>query len=375
MGGIPVFSPVCNALSGLIFGSILIPLAVLIDLLVCSPWSAWKPLISLWILTVKPVLAVLERFSSYPFAFLILSEAGCMAATTASLAAIAIWRKRGFGIRTGFALFLSIVAVAGAFEWTRATLLTGGTVIHFPRVGQADAAILMNEGRTIVIDCAGQADPGRSTPVEKTLVKLGVKKIDALFLTHAHPDHTGGFKNLLHRWKIGSLYLPEIEKGPGRWSSIIDSLPVGTEVISLSKEKIVRIGSLEFLVLGPMKGWVMERGENAGSLQLFVKGDDVSALFTGDAPWEQVIVSLERVTRLDLIKIPHHGSKKGFPPEKLGSTISRLRRAGELTAVFPSPPPGRGALPAEEVVHWFERQGVRCLFSGERAGAVIKFRK
>jgi ComEC/Rec2-related protein len=374
-GGIPVLAPVCNAVFGIIFGLVLIPVAVFIDLLACFPWSVWEPLIGVWIHLARPVLSILDLVSNLPFVFLILSEAGCFLVTLICLAAIVAWAKRGYGLGTGLALFLIIVVTAGAFEQTRTILPTGVTVLCFPRVGQADAAILRYEDHIIVIDCAAPASPGRSTPVERTLVKMGVRKIDGLFLTHAHPDHVGGFPNLAQRWKIGVLYLPEIEKDPGRWSVILDSLPTGTNVVSLRKGESISIGSFDFLVLGPAREWVKERGENAGSLQLYVRGEGVYALFTGDAQWEQVCLSLEHLTRLDLFKIPHHGSKQGFPPAQLKSIMSRLQKSGEMTAVFPSPPPGNEGLPAREVVQWFEKQGIRCLFTGEGAGVVMKYRK
>jgi beta-lactamase superfamily II metal-dependent hydrolase len=317
----------------------------------------------------------LDRVSNLPFAFLNLSEAGCYAASGICLAAVAIWRKRAYGIRAGFVLFLATAGMAGVFEWTRTAALAGETVLYFPRVGQADAAIFRYEGRTIVIDCGGPVSPGSSTPVERALAKLGVTKIDALFLTHAHPDHIGGFQNLIHRWKIKSLYLPEIKKDPARWWLIIDSLPAGTDVVSLRKGNNIRIGSLDFLVIGPPRKWVKKMGENAGSLQLYVTGRGVTAFFTGDAQWDQVSSSLEHMTKLDLLKVPHHGSEKAFPPGKLESIVSRLQKSGEITAVFPSPPPGTGGLPAREVVLWFERRGVQCLFTGEGTGVVTKFRK
>jgi beta-lactamase superfamily II metal-dependent hydrolase len=242
----------------------------------------------------------------------------------------------------------------------------------FPQVGQADAAVLRSGDLTVVIDCAAQAPPGRTSPVVRALSGAGTKKIDAVFLTHAHPDHIGGFEEIASRWKVGTLYLPVVEKDPARWSRTIGLLPAGSEVVSLVKGDAVRLGSLSFSVLGPGTDWETKEGENAGSLIMHVSGEGFSALFTGDAGWDQVLESLGSIEHLDLLKIPHHGSKSGFPPPGLENGVSRLRRKGDMTAVFPSPPPSTEGLPAREVVDWFETRGIRCVFTGGENGVSLE---
>jgi len=371
-GGVPLVSPICNVTAGLFFSVILIPFAVLIDLAACFSRIPLAPVVRSWNFLANPVLDGLERISTLKVSFLVLSEAGCLVATVAGLAALAIWKKRRFGFWAGLVLFLGVAVVAGAFEHARNTFLSGRTVLCFPRVGQADAAIWRSGGRTIIIDCAASAPPGRTSPVVKALSRMGTREIEAVFLTHAHPDHIGGFREIAMRWKVRTLYLPEIEKDPARWSSTIGSLPDGADVVSLVKGDKIHIGSLFFSVVGPPPEWKKERGENAGSLQLHVHGEGFSALFTGDAQWDQVHRSLDRLERLDLIKIPHHGSKAGFPPSGLGVEVSRLRRKLGMTAVFPSPPPGRPGLPAREVVDWFESRGIRCVFTGGKNGVCFR---
>ena len=211
--------------------------------------------------------------------------------------------------------------------------------------------------------------------MEKTLARLGVKRIDAVFLTHAHPDHVGGMGDLSARWRIDALYLPEIERDPVRWSDVLGLLPGETKVASLHEGDSVTVGPFDFLVLGPPADRRKDGDENAGSLQLLVTGGGVKALFTGDAPWDQVHPSLNGLAWLNLIKIPHHGSKSGFPPSGLDGTISRLRSQGKVTAVFPAPRPGPASLPSREVVEWFERRGIPCLFTGEGDGVFLKFRE
>jgi hypothetical protein len=101
---------------------------------------------------------------------------------------------------------------------------------------------------------------------------------------------------------------------------------------------------------------------------------DFQALFTGDTGWDQVLSSLGRVNSLDVIKIPHHGSTKDFPPAGMDDAVLPIGRLGEVIAVCPSRPPGNRRLPAPEVVRWFEARGLRFVYTGDN-GVKIRYKK
>ncbi len=63
-------------------------------------------------------------------------------------------------------------------------------------VGQGDSLLLRSpSGRAILVDAGGSRDP-RFDPGERRVApelwRLGVRRLDALVVTHAHPDHVGG---------------------------------------------------------------------------------------------------------------------------------------------------------------------------------------
>ena len=58
----------------------------------------------------------------------------------------------------------------------------------------------------ILIDTAMAA---ASPTVIRKLRAAGVKKIDAVVISHAHGDHYGGLSNLIKAFQIGRLYLPD----------------------------------------------------------------------------------------------------------------------------------------------------------------------
>ena len=58
----------------------------------------------------------------------------------------------------------------------------------------------------ILIDCAKAA---ATLVIIKKLRDAGVKRIDAVFISHAHGDHYGGLTNILKAFPIDALYLPD----------------------------------------------------------------------------------------------------------------------------------------------------------------------
>ena len=82
------------------------------------------------------------------------------------------------------------------------------TVVNLER-GDADPALVVNDavlGK--LIEAGGQVllfDAGRGVPIRMTQLKVSMGKIDALFLTHYHSDHTEGLPDI---WLTGWLPPP-----------------------------------------------------------------------------------------------------------------------------------------------------------------------
>jgi len=247
-------------------------------------------------------------------------------------------------------------------------------VINFPAVGQADLAIIRHKGRTVLVDCGPEGLPGRDSPVARALQRQGVRKIDAVFLSHLHPDHAGGLEDIMVRWPVEVLNLMDWRDGENGLENLLDTGRTAAKVRFLHYGDEVNIGSLRFKVFGPDESQNTQKDINRGSLQLLLEVDGFLALFTGDAGWDQVLRSLGKINSLHMIKIPHHGSKKGFPPAGLDGAVTSIRRHDDVIAVCPSLPPGNRHLPASEVVRWFERKGVRFVYTGEN-GVKIRFKK
>jgi competence protein ComEC len=362
--GLSYISPLGNLAAGVPFGLVLIPSAVLLDFVSLLPRFPIEAVISIWLKIADPVMSTMTFLSDLPFSFRSLSTPGCAVASLSAAAGIPVWMRCRYSVRSGLAVYFLVITLAGGADllWQRA--LSDKLLICFPAAGQADAAVIRHGCNTVLIDCGPPGLPGRKAVVARILQKLGVRKIDALFLSHAHPDHAGGLQDIVTLMPVKKVYLPDHQETVRQVKKMIASRVPEAGIITLRYGDSVDISSVSYKVVGPAGLRPGERDMNRASMQVLVKAGGYRALFTGDAGWDQVAASLENIRSLDLIKIPHHGSKKGFVPHGLPAAFVRLTKKGPVFAVCTAETPGMRDLPAPEVVQWFEEKGIMLVYTG-----------
>jgi competence protein ComEC len=306
------------------------------------------------------------------YSFLDLSYGGCLAATLAAVAGVMVWWRNQYSTRSGIVISLVIVAFSGVGQFIHDEYDRDRLIINFPAVGQADAAIIRRNGMTILMDCGPQGLPGRDCPVTRSLRRYGISKINAVYLSHLHPDHAGGLREILTLWPVEAIYSPEELGREGLPKLMPEGDVTASRVHILKCGDVVRLWPFSFRVLGPDPAENTGKDMNRGSLQILVEVSDFHALFTGDAGWDQVGRVLNTLPGLDLLKIPHHGSRDGFPPDGLESVFNRLQRGAGFKAVCPSDPPGNRHLPAAEVTDWFAERGIELVYTGVN-GVIIRY--
>ena len=78
-------------------------------------------------------------------------------------------------------------------------------VIHFIDVGQADAALVLCDGMSMLIDGGNAED---SNLIYNYLRKQGITHLNYIVSTHAHEDHVGGLSGALTAATVGKVYSP-----------------------------------------------------------------------------------------------------------------------------------------------------------------------
>ena len=163
-------------------------------------------------------------------------------------------------------------------------------------VGQGLAAAILIPGRRSLLYDAGprwrEYDAGERVVVP-ALRRLGVRRLDALLISHAHPDHEGGAdavrRELGEKGKSGATFAPTASGCESR---------LGGEI------------SLRLLHREADQAAAAGRDENDRSLALLVSYGETGMVFTGDAgpaPLGSVVAAARPLPPRLALQVPHHG--------------------------------------------------------------------
>jgi len=232
-------------------------------------------------------------------------------------------RRAATGLAAAVAL-AGILAAAALGPRALGRLLAGapptprGLVVAFLDVGQGDATLLRHGEHAVLVD-AGPPDG----PVLRRLREAGVRRLDALVLTHASADHDGGAAAVL-RTHPTRLLLDGGDPGhrtPGLRRASALARARGVRRMATDAGQVVRLGPLELRVLWPDRDAPAASGAdpNLRATVLHVRDGPFDLLLSADA--ESPVTTALRPPRVDAVKVAHHGSEDpGLP-----ALLERLR--------------------------------------------------
>jgi len=174
-------------------------------------------------------------------------------------------------------------------------------------IGQGDGLVLRDStGKVLVVDVGPNGQL-----MNDCLKKLEIETIDVLMLTHFHADHVEGLELVKNRHRIQKVFLTWVEDP-------IDEVKRTKQL--LSDIKILQLKAGDYFSLGEIKIqclWPTNVKMNLGSvannssLVSLVTIKNASFLLTGDIepPAQEAIQKLWKIPQVDVVKVPHHGSK------------------------------------------------------------------
>lgn len=177
--------------------------------------------------------------------------------------------------------------------------------VHYIDVGQADAALVLCDGRAMLIDGGNSED---SSLIYTYLKKLSVSHLDYIVCTHAHEGHVGGLSGALNYATVGTALSPVTDYDSRVFRSFANNLAKQNVSITVpAAGQSFSLGSSTVSVLGPI---TKADDINNSSIILRIVYGETSFLFSGDAEREeeQDVLSAGYALESTVLKIGHHGS-------------------------------------------------------------------
>jgi len=221
---------------------------------------------------------------------------GCVLA----LAAAPLLRSRAVALVLAALLVLAVLRPLPSWGWP-----PPGWVMVMCDVGQGDALVLAaGPGEAVVVDVG--PDPAA---VDACLDRLGTERVPVVVLTHFHADHVDGLPGVLEGREVGELQVSPLsapEEGAAEVRSLAAAAGVPVRVPVYGET--AQVGNVTWRVVAPRR--VISESPNDGSVVLLVEVAGLRILLTGDVePESQAPLLREPLAPVDVLKVPHHGSR------------------------------------------------------------------
>ena len=179
--------------------------------------------------------------------------------------------------------------------------------IHMIDVGQGDSILVQTPtNKNILID---GGDEDSENIIISYLRQKRIKTIDIIIATHPDSDHIGSLDNIIKKFNVNSIYMPEQSTDSEAYQNLINSCTdKKLSIQHLYKNDVLNIdNNINIYVLSP--SYIQEES-NLNSIVFKLTFNDNSFLFMGDAEEEneKEILHSFKLNNINFIKIGHHGS-------------------------------------------------------------------
>jgi competence protein ComEC len=263
---------------------------------------------------------------------------------------------------------VAVLAVS-IFVWSTAVRAGPPAIltVTFFDVGQGDAALVRSPGgAAVLIDGGPEPDV-----VAVKLLRLGIRRLDAVVATHPHLDHFVGLPAVLARIRVGVVFdsgchTPESDSAPYRTflralreRGIPEHHPVAGDVVA--------VGDLRLDVLSPDRCWFGTNSDpNNDSLVVLITQAGHAVLFANEpeGPAQQAMLAERRPLTAMVLNVPHHGA---------GTSILPFFQAVHERVAIVSVGPNRYGHPVPRTLDWLRSTGALVLRTDQVGDIVVRF--
>lgn len=243
-------------------------------------------------------------------------------------------------------LLISLVLAAAAMWWWAAYSLPRPLEVTALAVGDGDAYLIRApSGRCLLLDSGSRSlsEVGEQVLVPNLLL-LGVRRLEAVIVTHPDSDHVNGLPEVLEALPVRRLLDPELPGENTAYQQVIEicksknipryPLRAG-HVINLDKRTRLRV-----LAPGARLLAGTSSDTNNNCVVSLLEFGRTRMLFTGDleAEGEAALLARGNDLRADVLTAAHHGSRTGTGSALLDAVqprITVISSRGDLTGMHP----------------------------------------
>jgi competence protein ComEC len=233
--------------------------------------------------------------------------------------------------------------------------------LTFLDVGQGDSMLVEFPGRKkMLIDGGGVPDSSfdiGEQVVSPFLWRKGIKTIDYLVLTHAHPDHLNGLKTVAANFRVINFWESFSPPQNPVYLELLASFKPAVRKTRVFRGFVQREAGVRIEALHPQENSpYIREASNEESLVLRICQGEVCFLLAADAESESELEIIRNFDdlRAQVLKSPHHGSRTS-------SSLAFLEKIQPEVVVISA---GRGnvyGVPHPDVLERYERLGLHIL--------------
>jgi competence protein ComEC len=233
--------------------------------------------------------------------------------------------------------------------------------LTFLDVGQGDSILVEFPGRKkMLVDGGGMPDLSFDIGehvVSPLLWRKGIKTIDYLVLTHAHPDHLNGLKTVAANFRVINFWESFSPPQNAVYQELLASLKPDVRKTRVFRRFIHEQAGVRIEALHPQESSpCIREASNEESLVLRISQGETSFLLTADVGSDSELEIIRNFPdlRAQVLKSPHHGSRTS-------SSLAFLEKIQPAVVVISA---GRGnvyGVPHPDVLERYEKLGLRIL--------------
>lgn len=232
-----------------------------------------------------------------------------------------------------------------------------GLNLNIVDVGQGLFINLNYDKYNFIFDAGSNNDYIGKYVTAPYLIKHGRKNVDSIFISHFHTDHYSGVNDIINSCKVKNIF-----SSSNKGKELINK----EYTILNSKHRFNLENNFKIKILWPDKDYLSSNENNMSNVYL-IEYEDIKILITGDIEKEVEDLILERLEDVNIVIVPHHGSKTS-------STESFVNKINPEIAIFSYGKNNYG-IPAQEVLNRYSAAGSKNLSTfddGEINVMVIK---